>query len=180
MAAFGIVIPGRPVIVQFVADNAPQPTQWITEIETPRDVSDMAVFLSAPLGLPNVGIAVFWSAAPFENFQYLGAISDLKPSSILSTGWSLNPDVVQLPSLRILLALKSAEELAALIEVTPPLDLRKDYAKKIALNLFRFIESFSQVGANGLIQCPNNILDSWFLRFEEKFKKDPSFILRQE
>jgi protein Hikeshi len=56
---------------------------------------------------------------------------------------------------------------------------REEFAKRVAFNLFRYMESFG--GASGdQIVVPTNILDSWFKRFQEKFSKDPDFLARQE
>lgn len=102
----------------------------------------------------------------------------------------------------------------------PPLDVRKvkldgchlssivrsqELARKTALNLFRFIESFSETGSQALLTSPSVVLDKWFqryvrflvmhiqmehlydygnrsifFRFEEKYRRDPDFILKTE
>lgn len=57
---------------------------------------------------------------------------------------------------------------------------REDFAKRVAYNLFRFIESFGGKFNNDQIVVPNNILDQWFIRFQEKFRRDPDFLSRQD
>lgn len=44
----------------------------------------------------------------------------------------------------------------------------------------RFITSFSQGTSGGpeMMVVPTNIVDRWMVRFEEKFQKDPSFMLK--
>jgi protein Hikeshi len=55
---------------------------------------------------------------------------------------------------------------------------REDFAKRVAFNLFRFIESFG--GRSGdQITVPTNVLDLWFTKFQAKFRRDPDFLARQ-
>ena len=56
---------------------------------------------------------------------------------------------------------------------------REDFARRVAFNLFRYMESFGGV-AGDKITVPTNILDQWFRRFQEKFRRDPDFLARQE
>lgn len=56
---------------------------------------------------------------------------------------------------------------------------REDFAKRVAFNLFRYIESFG--GTQGdQIAVPASVLDQWFTRFQEKSRRDPDFLARQE
>jgi protein Hikeshi len=56
---------------------------------------------------------------------------------------------------------------------------REDFAKRVAFNLFRYIESFGG-RAGDQIMVPTNVLDQWFTKFQEKFRRDPDFLARQE
>ncbi len=107
-------------------------------------------------------------------------MSNVKPSVIVNAGWSINPSVNELPSLRLLFCIEPANELLPKIEVVSTVDFRRDFARKIALNLFRFIESFSQGGSRdaGFLRCPQDVLDRWLVRFDEKYQRDPNFILK--
>ena len=57
---------------------------------------------------------------------------------------------------------------------------REDFAKRVAFNLFRFMESFSSKVAGDQLVVPGNVIDRWFTRFQEKFRRDPDFLARQE
>ena len=74
-------------------------------------------------------------------------------------------------------SLEPAADLAA--RESAKMGAREDFAKRVAFNLFRFMESFG--GADGdKIMVPTNILDLWFKRFQHKFQRDPDFLARQE
>ena len=56
---------------------------------------------------------------------------------------------------------------------------REDFAKRVAFNLFRYLESFGGTQGDRIV-VPTNVLDQWFRRFQEKFRRDPDFLARQE
>ena len=132
-----------------------------------------------PDGQPT-GLSVYYSTPPFQRFEFLTALSNLKPSSIVNAGWSLNPSVNESSTVRMVFSIEPAAELLPKIEMVSQTDFRRDFARKIALNLFRFIESFSQGGGRdgSFIRCPQDVLDRWLVRFDEKYKRDPNFILK--
>ena len=126
------------------------------------------------------GLSVYYSTPPFQNLEFLTAISNLKPSAIVNAGWSLNPAVNEASSVRMVVSIEPASELLPKMETVNLVDFRRDFARKIALNLFRFIESFSQGGGRdgNFIRCPQDVLDRWLVRFDEKYRRDPNFILK--
>jgi Protein of unknown function (DUF775) len=75
------------------------------------------------------------------------------------------------------ISLEPAAELAG--KESAKMGAREDFAKRIAFNLFRFIESFGGTQGDNIV-VPTNVLDHWFRRFQEKFQKDPDFLARQE
>jgi len=132
-----------------------------------------------PDGQPT-GFSVYYSSPPFQNLELLTALSNLKPSAIVNAGWSLNPDVNVASSVRLVVSIEPASELLPKMETVNRFDFRRDFARKIALNLFRFIESFTQGGGRdgNFIRCPQDVLDRWLVRFDEKYSRDPNFILK--
>ena len=107
-------------------------------------------------------------------------MSNMKPSVIVNAGWSLNPSVNQVNIVRLLVVVEPASDLIQKMQTVEQVDFRRDFARKIALNLFRFIESFSQGGGRdgAFLRCPQDVLDKWLVRFDEKYKRDPNFILK--
>lgn len=197
---FGVVINGRPAMF---CGSGPtgileqSPGKWIVDINSPAEVcfahfspqillqiADVSVFLvsSLPNGIDGnpTGLAVYFSTPPYQDWQFLTALSNSKPSVIVNAGWSLNPDVCGSPSIRLGVSIEPAVELLPKLETLELPDFRRDFARKIALNLFRFIESFSQGSSRdgNFLRCPQDVLDRWLVRFDEKYKRDPNFILK--
>eukprot|EP00386_Alphamonas_edax_P014630 GDKI01044874.1.p1 GENE.GDKI01044874.1~~GDKI01044874.1.p1 ORF type:complete len:180 (+),score=21.42 GDKI01044874.1:66-605(+) len=171
---FGLVIPKRLTSSQFVQQGE---AQWITEIVRPGEVSEFSLFLNNALPSDNHGVGVYFSYPPYTDWQYLGLLTNNCPSEIFSTGWALNPEVSQLPAVRLGLMVEPASALMEKLQTQPPLDVKKEFARKTALNLFRFIESFCQDGVAQVIQPA---IDRWMKRFDEKYKIDPLFIMKTE
>lgn len=55
----------------------------------------------------------------------------------------------------------------------------------MAQNLYNFMGSYDNdlskinpMNSHSYIVVPQNFLDKWFLKFEDKFRKDPNFILK--
>jgi len=73
------------------------------------------------------------------------------------------------------LPLDSVASLAATLDVEANGQL--GFARLVAMNLFRFMESFAKQlpGGEGLI-VPTGVLDQWFKRFESKWQRDPTFL----
>ncbi len=144
----------------------------------------MSLFLTTPLpnapdGQPT-GLSVYFACPPFQSWEFLTAMSNRRPSVIVNAGWSLNPLVKEVNILRLLVVVEPASELLQKMETVESIDFRREFARKIALNLFRFIESFSQGGGRdgAFLRCPQDVLDKWLVRFDEKYKRDPNFILK--
>jgi protein Hikeshi len=58
------------------------------------------------------------------------------------------------------------------------LGAREEFAKKVALNLFRFMESFNVGQAGDKLIVPTNCLELWFTKFQDRFRRDPDFLTR--
>ena len=54
---------------------------------------------------------------------------------------------------------------------------RQEFAKRVAINLYHFMESFSTSGPGDHLVMPTNVLERWFQRFDEKFTRDPDFLM---
>lgn len=64
-------------------------------------------------------------------------------------------------------------------------DGQKEYSKLVAQNLFNFMMSFNMEGAlvnaqNGkeYLVVPIDVFTKWMNKFDEKYSKDPNFILK--
>ena len=55
---------------------------------------------------------------------------------------------------------------------------KQEFAKRVGMDLFRFLESFSTQRVSDAILMPTDALDKWFIKFSNKFKRDPDFLTR--
>mmetsp|Transcript_9677 Transcript_9677/g.10632 ORF Transcript_9677/g.10632 Transcript_9677/m.10632 type:complete len:192 (+) Transcript_9677:135-710(+) len=176
---FSVVIPGQPVITNFMQIDD---SRSYIDVSNPGSVNQLTIFLQQDLP-EGLGIGVFYSrSADTTNCEFIGAIGNAQPSDTFHTGWSLNPDLMNLPAIRLIFVADNLASFKDLYDITKENPSLKEYAKKVAQNLVSFMESFDQsafdVGPNYWV-LPNNILDRWYTRFEAKFKHDPTFVLRQ-
>jgi protein Hikeshi len=142
------------------------------------------------------------AATASTGFQLLGAITADSPSRVFQTGWSEHeelmehfskPGAAHHPAVTVTIAL-SVEPLANIqnilsadanvgfgaagdatsvnSSISGSSSRRLFVAQKIALDLFRFMQSFDSGngGHPGQMLVPNNIFDRWFKRFEARFQ----------
>ncbi len=73
-------------------------------------------------------------------------------------------------------------EIAKKVSPIPPQDEEyKLFAKFIAEDLFRFMESFNKAtdSRSEYLMIPTKVLDMWFEKFQAKFRRDPFFWTRK-
>lgn len=132
--------------------------------------------------------------------NYMGAVTNARPTDTFSTGWGMDQQVcnmtpqtitnpntgetVAITSLKICLKVDTFENLIELDQLVRE-DSRKLYARCVAQNLYNFMSSYENdpsklnaMNSSNYLVVPQNFLDKWFLKFEEKFKRDPNFILK--
>ncbi len=51
---------------------------------------------------------------------------------------------------------------------------RQEFAKRVALDLFRFMESFNKGVQGDMLVLPTNCLELWFQKFDSKFRRQVS------
>lgn len=91
-----------------------------------------------------MGASLYYSTPPdYSGLQFIGAIANLRPSDIFHTGWSLNPTVNQMSELKLIVQLEPLENLETIVKATADTDLNKEFAKKVAQNLFNYLYSFN-------------------------------------
>ena len=176
---FGCIIPGRPLISDFIPiDNG----KYMTEVPHPAGITDMTFFLFPTCNIipPNYGAVIYFSTAPtFAQWELLGSLTLLKPSGTFRTGWSSREDILSSAVIRIGISIESIEVIENLESTRSGVDDRFAYAHKIAIDLFQYMSSFAQEPRRSdLMVVPTNILDKWFERFERKYRLDPNFMLK--
>jgi ribulose-phosphate 3-epimerase len=48
---------------------------------------------------------------------------------------------------------------------------RQEFAKRVAMDLFRFMESFSKGVSGDTLILPTDCLERWFAKFDDKFRR---------
>ena len=169
--SFAMFVPGSPVIpaeaFQQVDSN-----RWITSIERPTPIDEVAAFISQPLQ-PGTALGCHIASAPFTTWHYLGAITTAAPSAVFKTRyvWSAAdaiPTCVQFGvSLEPETALASTPAERVSAEVL-------EAARRIGQDLYSYIASFaSNVWQDGeqKICLPQNVLERWLTRFRDKCQR---------
>ena len=198
---FGLIIPGAPVRTDF---QSLTPTQYSLALSSPQDlpvsllrsVTDIVLFCtdaSSSTIPPDCGVLCYWQlscATESTGFSLLGALAP-GTSELFRTGWSEHEAVAailqqQQQSTVVLTIGLSVEPLSQVQNVAAAsnstTDQRLQVAQHIALDLFRFMQSFDTGGGSGpqqqLMTVPKNIFDRWYQRFENRFRRDPNFFLK--
>ncbi|KAJ9514085.1 hypothetical protein QJQ45_002197 [Haematococcus lacustris] len=128
------------------------------------NLKEVALFLTAPNVLdPALAVGLYVRTGASE-WVYRGCCHAGHPSEVmpLQVGISIEPgvDIVN----------KEGSKLGA----------KEEFAKRVGMDLFRFMESFQTRAMGDMIEVPANVLDRWFLKFSEKFRRDPDFLTRDK
>ena len=82
---------------------------------------------------------------PYTSLEFIGAIGNPKPSDIFHPGWALNPSVNIHPELKLVVQIDPLMNIQECLKIKQETDLNKEFAKKVAYNLFNFLQSFNKV-----------------------------------
>jgi len=144
----------------------------------------VCLFLSAPNALPpQAGLGLYVSVGG-QDWQYRGCVSNARPSDAFPVRWPTGEAAVAGCSAQIGVSVESLADLEQ--KEGCRLGQKEEFAKRVALNLFQFLESFSTghgvtpamaTGTDYLV-VPANFLDKWFQKFQAKFRRDPDFLTR--
>ena len=107
----------------------------------PKTINVITFFLNAPLANEEIGAALYY-VVPGGELIFIGAIANARPSDIFHPGWALNPNVNIHQEIRLVIQLKNLKDIEENVIVSKETDLQKDYAKKVAQNLFNYLRSF--------------------------------------
>ena len=202
---FGLIVPGQQVLTDFAPTDSTG-LKFLLSLPFPANsnptvIADIVIFLLPGISLPSdSGALIYWSAAPLyananlpptaTGFELLGALTPTKPSGVFRTGWSMNESLIHLwqqqqssgGGISITLGI-SIEPLGNISNIpgvqNQGVENRGDIAKKIALDLFQYLQSFDEAGSRkGWMSVPTNVFERWYRRFEEKLGRDPSFFLK--
>ncbi|CAM9473532.1 unnamed protein product [Chrysoparadoxa australica] len=169
---FGLVIPGRPLLCQFLPVAA---SKAILEIANPGDVPELAFFLLPSSPVPVGSVAALYSSTLDQSWELIGTIRAESPSGFFKTRWDMTLAGASTAQLGV--SIEKSEQFSI---PSQRVDDRKYFAYKVAHHLFNFMTSFNQSSNAGseVMVIPTNILDRWLESFNQKYARDPSFLLR--
>jgi hypothetical protein len=99
---FGVIVAGRPVQTQLQQVG---PAKFLSVIPQASLVNHLCVFMTGATLFPE-GLAggIYFAVPPFDQWQFLGVISNDKPSAMFRIGWKdVSTDTVQLGWYRLLI-----------------------------------------------------------------------------
>ena len=163
---FGLVIPGRPILVNF---EMVDPTKCAATIERPGDVAEICFFLT-PSGaqLPPDKCAVLYLSLDGAAWTLLGTLSLAKPSGLFRL--PSDDARARAPAARLGVALEPLASARDLDSAASQTSDRRLFARAIARDLGAFVSSFERP--------PADVVDRWLRRFDEKYARDPSYFFK--
>ena len=200
---FGMVCPGCPVRTDFAPADASglKFAMTLALPVHPALISDL-VFFFLPGAIeslpPQHGALLYWQATTVTTgspmpltettgFELLGAISPDRPSAILRTSWGTNdvlaahassPNTNVNITITLGVSIEPLSNISNLQIAEKGAEDRLDVAKKIAKNLFTFMQSFDDTNRPGWMTVPTNVFERWLTRFENKSRVDPNFFMK--
>jgi len=162
---FGVLVAGQLVQTdgQVVGEN--QLVFCLPNL-TPRNV---AVFLTGVRPIEPADMAASIYLVGNGNWAFLGCINNQKPSAMFSIK-DLQPGEWKI-GIQVEPELIAAQKIADKIVQTDTSNLQA-FTEKMCQNLYNYITSFDS-GRQGMISI--NVLERWFVMFQEKLKCDPQF-----
>ena len=173
----GIVIPGMPIITGGPLSQ----TNVVADVNNPATINNITLFQTE--SLPNgYGAGLYFSVPPFDSLEFIGCVANQRPSDIFYTSWSLNPRVNCCQQIKICVKLESLTNLEMAFGEKIKVDLNQEFAKRVAKNLFNYLDSFNQNQdpSRQLLVVPLNSLNSWYDKFLQKYKLDPNFLMKTD
>jgi protein Hikeshi len=171
---FGVVFPDYTFPLDATAFAQVAPNSCLLDLSTlslaaaPRSAVAFLLPPGAAALPPGKAVAVYFQAAANRPFAFLGALGPARPSASFPLPEEPEPPV---GPAKLGVAVGDAAALP------PPPDERR--AQRVALrlgeNLFNFMQSFCGADGGKLV-VPTDILDRWFRKFQERAKKDPTYL----
>ncbi|KAL4967800.1 OPI10 family protein [Aspergillus stella-maris] len=210
---FSVILPGRPCLTDIVAvDPSPtgQSTKFAFNLPLSPSFSEIVVFFLPGTVLPQDTAAAIYIQYPGSEFQFIGALANEKPSSILlvqpptgsggengvgmngamaTLGISIEAVSVVAPQLAELEASQGSGSGAngastQLVRQTPQQRgiTTKVLAQRIIGNAFNFLASFAGSDPSGKGQevVPLKAFQDWWTKFERRVTVDPTFLERED
>eukprot|EP00906_Rhabdomonas_costata_P016957 RCo024369 len=180
---FGCVLPGHPPQLGFQQIDA---RKWTLGFCVPLQSDRIVLFLTGQPPLPpGHGVTIFMSKANESLFEYLGHISNEKPSGLFTIPMAFVNNISPVPlivglsieTLPHIQNLESGQEQKKVQVMTQKAEL----ARQIGQDLFNYLQSFAQAPppggpGHGHILLPQDVFDKWLKRVFHKIEVDARFL----
>eukprot|EP00920_Eleutheroschizon_duboscqi_P037048 GHVT01088772.1.p2 GENE.GHVT01088772.1~~GHVT01088772.1.p2 ORF type:complete len:126 (+),score=22.16 GHVT01088772.1:298-675(+) len=117
-----LIAPGRPAVAATATDV---PGVSHAFLPSPGEISEICTVLTSPLSSDLMGVAFYSSVEPFAAFEFIGVLTNSRPSALLPVGWAFIPDFASHAMVKIVMHVESADELQQKILNKPPVDVKK-------------------------------------------------------
>eukprot|EP00920_Eleutheroschizon_duboscqi_P037047 GHVT01088771.1.p1 GENE.GHVT01088771.1~~GHVT01088771.1.p1 ORF type:complete len:144 (+),score=18.18 GHVT01088771.1:433-864(+) len=84
-----LIAPGRPAVAATATDV---PGVSHAFLPSPGEISEICTVLTSPLSSDLMGVAFYSSVEPFAAFEFIGVLTNSRPSALLPVGWAFIPD----------------------------------------------------------------------------------------
>ena len=173
----GIVIPGYPIIT-----GGPIATSnVVADVNNPKCVNNISMFITDRIP-DDCGAALYYSVPPYQTQQFIGCVCNQRPSDVFYTGWALDPNVNIYPAIKIGVQMEKLKNIEMAFKEKIQIDINQEFAKRLAKNLYNYIDSFNQNQDQNrkLLAVPINSLEKWYTKFLAKYQVDPNFLMKSD
>ena len=111
-------------------------------------------------------------------WEYCGCVANAKPSDVFALRWPVDDAGAPHPTAAVGV---SIEPLASALEKESGLVRHKEtFAKRVAEDLYVYMQSFQtdESASSDRMVVPVNILQKWFEKFTNRFRRDPGYLDR--
>ena len=182
---FGVLFLRRSCPIGSDAFTQVDSTHWVLDLAPLvtaaqcLDVRDVCLFLpSNGLLPPGFGLSLHIRARG-SGWEHRGFVSEQTPSEVFPTAWPLAAAEYaegQPLGAQVGVALEPLAELV--LREASALASRAEFAKRVAVDLFRFCESFPVTPRGDTLLVPTTAPARWLERYLQRSANDPDWLLR--
>ena len=174
-----IGIPGLPLTTTFNYEN----NLIFMSVSNPASVSQFYAGLVKPLSNESLGIGIFYSPPPFNDFIYLTTLANENPGSVVTTNWGFKEKLYSVDEVKLVFQVNQLDAFRNLHQLTNSKNPQFEFAQKVAQNLYNFFESYPKQNMRNennqeVILLPGDAFQKWMNKFESKFRIDPLFVYK--
>jgi len=176
---FGAVFVRKSFVISSDSFARADATHWTLDLApllqgAYHEVRDVCLFIPNANLLDNNSALVLYVQAGNSPWEYRGCVSNVQPSEVFPLNWPLNPDGTVGPNAQIGVSVEPTAEVVG--KEQQVLGSKEEFAKRVAMDLFRYMESFIGDDRLGV----GNVIDNWFNKFLHKFRRDPNYLTRNK